>query len=110
MMNLYCSLFDQCEVSASQILVTQNDFRQIQLAKAALYAGVKLLLDRAGDQRLHLFGRGPRVFASQRKGRIRQLRHQVERELLVGHVAEHGDGQDHHRDGHRPSGRHPEKP
>jgi uncharacterized 2Fe-2S/4Fe-4S cluster protein (DUF4445 family) len=33
---------------AQQIVVTQNDVRQIQLAKAALYAGVKLLLDRAG--------------------------------------------------------------
>ena len=32
------------------IVVTQNDVRQIQLAKAALYAGVKLLLDRAGVQ------------------------------------------------------------
>jgi uncharacterized 2Fe-2S/4Fe-4S cluster protein (DUF4445 family) len=32
------------------ISVTQNDVRQIQLAKAALYAGVKLLLDRAGLQ------------------------------------------------------------
>ena len=31
-----------------RILVTQNDVRQIQLAKAALYAGIKLLLDRAG--------------------------------------------------------------
>jgi uncharacterized 2Fe-2S/4Fe-4S cluster protein (DUF4445 family) len=31
-----------------RIIVTQNDVRQIQLAKAALYAGVKLLLDRAG--------------------------------------------------------------
>jgi uncharacterized 2Fe-2S/4Fe-4S cluster protein (DUF4445 family) len=31
-----------------QIVVTQNDVRQIQLAKAALYAGIKLLLDRAG--------------------------------------------------------------
>lgn len=29
------------------IAVTQNDIRQIQLAKAALYAGVKLLMDRA---------------------------------------------------------------
>ncbi len=33
---------------AQRIVVTQNDVRQIQLAKAALYAGVKLLLDRAG--------------------------------------------------------------
>jgi uncharacterized 2Fe-2S/4Fe-4S cluster protein (DUF4445 family) len=31
-----------------KIVVTQNDVRQIQLAKGALYAGVKLLLDRAG--------------------------------------------------------------
>jgi uncharacterized 2Fe-2S/4Fe-4S cluster protein (DUF4445 family) len=30
------------------ISVTQNDVRQIQLAKAALYAGVKLLMDRSG--------------------------------------------------------------
>ncbi len=30
------------------ITVTQNDVRQIQLAKAALYAGVKLLMDRLG--------------------------------------------------------------
>jgi uncharacterized 2Fe-2S/4Fe-4S cluster protein (DUF4445 family) len=31
-----------------RLLVTQNDVRAIQLAKAALYAGVKLLMDRAG--------------------------------------------------------------
>ena len=30
-----------------RITVTQNDVRQIQLAKAALYAGVKLLMDKA---------------------------------------------------------------
>ena len=30
-----------------QIVVTQNDVRQVQLAKAALYAGVRLLQDRA---------------------------------------------------------------
>ena len=30
------------------ILITQNDIRQIQLAKAALYAGVKLLMDKIG--------------------------------------------------------------
>ena len=35
-----------------RIVVTQNDIRQIQLAKAALYAGVKLLLDRAGLKRV----------------------------------------------------------
>ncbi len=31
-----------------RIVVTQTDIRQIQLAKAALYAGIKLLLDHAG--------------------------------------------------------------
>jgi uncharacterized 2Fe-2S/4Fe-4S cluster protein (DUF4445 family) len=31
-----------------RILVTQNDVRAIQLAKAALYAGVRLLMDQAG--------------------------------------------------------------
>lgn len=31
-----------------RISVTQNDVRQIQLAKGALYAGAKLLMDRAG--------------------------------------------------------------
>ena len=31
-----------------QILVTQNDVRAIQLAKAALYAGIKLLMDHRG--------------------------------------------------------------
>ena len=30
------------------ICITQNDVRQIQLAKAALYAGVRLLMDRMG--------------------------------------------------------------
>ncbi len=35
-----------------RIAVTQNDVRQIQLAKAALYAGVKLLLDRAGVEQI----------------------------------------------------------
>ncbi len=34
------------------IKVTQNDVRQIQLAKAALYAGTKLLLDRAGVEQI----------------------------------------------------------
>ena len=32
--------------------VTQNDIRAIQLAKAALYAGVKLLMDRSGLERV----------------------------------------------------------
>lgn len=40
------------ENDESQILVTQNDIRQIQLAKAALYAGVKLLMDHMGTDRV----------------------------------------------------------
>ncbi|MBT4164424.1 MAG: DUF4445 domain-containing protein [Porticoccaceae bacterium] len=42
-----------------QIVVTQNDIRQIQLAKAALYAGVKLLMDHIGTdhiERIRLAG------------------------------------------------------
>ena len=35
-----------------RIVVTQDDVRQIQLAKAALYAGARLLLDRAGIDRV----------------------------------------------------------
>ena len=35
-----------------RILVTQNDVRQVQLAKAALYAGIRLLQDRAGMDRI----------------------------------------------------------
>ena len=34
--------------AAQPVVVTQNDIRQIQLAKAALYAGVSLLMERAG--------------------------------------------------------------
>ena len=34
-----------------RILITQNDVRAIQLAKAALYAGVRLLMDQLGDRR-----------------------------------------------------------
>lgn len=40
------------ENDESQILVTQNDIRQIQLAKAALYAGVKLLMDHIGTDKI----------------------------------------------------------
>jgi uncharacterized 2Fe-2S/4Fe-4S cluster protein (DUF4445 family) len=35
-----------------ELLVTQNDVRQIQLAKAALHAGCRLLLDRYGLERV----------------------------------------------------------
>jgi uncharacterized 2Fe-2S/4Fe-4S cluster protein (DUF4445 family) len=37
--------------SGSQLRITQNDVRAIQLAKAALNAGVRLLMDRAGLDR-----------------------------------------------------------
>ena len=45
------SLFTS-EGSEEPIVVTQNDIRQIQLAKAALYAGVKLLMDHMGIDRI----------------------------------------------------------
>ncbi len=35
-----------------RIQITQNDVRQVQLAKAALYAGIRLLQDRAGIDRV----------------------------------------------------------
>ncbi len=36
----------------AQTVITQNDIRQIQLAKAALYAGVKLLMDHIGTKKI----------------------------------------------------------
>ena len=41
-------LHDGSASGRPRIVVTQNDVRAIQLAKAALYAGVRLLMDRAG--------------------------------------------------------------
>ena len=38
--------------SAPRLLITQNDVRAIQLAKAALYAGARLLMDHAGIDRV----------------------------------------------------------
>ncbi len=35
-----------------RVQITQNDVRAIQLAKAALYAGVKLLMDRFGTEKV----------------------------------------------------------
>ena len=56
---LYTPLGDGSSYSASdsatdqpQMLITQNDIRQIQLAKAALYAGVKLLMDHIGTDKI----------------------------------------------------------
>ena len=37
-----------CTATGSAIIITQNDVRAIQLAKAALYAGTKLLMDHRG--------------------------------------------------------------
>ena len=49
-------LFDPSELDPSpngeRILVTQNDVRAIQLAKAALYAGIRLLQDHLGTDQL----------------------------------------------------------
>ena len=45
------SLFTS-EGGEEPIVVTQNDIRQIQLAKAALYAGVKLLMDHMGVDKI----------------------------------------------------------
>jgi uncharacterized 2Fe-2S/4Fe-4S cluster protein (DUF4445 family) len=36
-----------------RLVITQNDVRAIQLAKAALYAGVRLLMDHAGVEAVH---------------------------------------------------------
>lgn len=41
---------------AQKIAVTQNDVRAIQLAKAALYAGVKLLMDKLGIDHVDRIG------------------------------------------------------
>jgi uncharacterized 2Fe-2S/4Fe-4S cluster protein (DUF4445 family) len=41
-------LYDAVEQAGPRLVVTQNDVRQIQLAKAALHAGCRLLMDRLG--------------------------------------------------------------
>lgn len=43
MMNLYCSLFSQYDISASQILVTQFDFQDMQRLNNLTYAMERLL-------------------------------------------------------------------
>ena len=42
-----------------EIVVTQNDIRAIQLAKAALYAGARLLMDRLGVETASAGSRSP---------------------------------------------------
>ncbi len=41
-------LYDAAEEGGPRLVITQNDVRQIQLAKAALHAGCRLLMDRLG--------------------------------------------------------------
>lgn len=41
-------LYEDAETGAPPIMVTQNDVRAIQLAKSALYAGTKLLMEKYG--------------------------------------------------------------
>ncbi len=41
-------LHDGTQEGAQEIVITQTDVRAIQLAKAALYAGIRLLMDRLG--------------------------------------------------------------
>jgi uncharacterized 2Fe-2S/4Fe-4S cluster protein (DUF4445 family) len=45
-------LHESAETNRPRIAITQNDVRAIQLAKAALYAGVRLLMDHAGIETL----------------------------------------------------------
>ena len=45
-------LHESGEANRPRIAITQNDVRAIQLAKAALYAGVRLLMDHAGIETL----------------------------------------------------------
>lgn len=49
-------LHDPGTHGGQQILVTQNDIRAVQLAKAALYAGVRLLMDHLGVDRVDQIG------------------------------------------------------
>ena len=41
-----------------ELTITQNDIRQIQLAKAALYAGCRLLMDALGIETVDLNAQG----------------------------------------------------
>ncbi len=48
----YILVDKELTVTGSPIVITQNDVRAIQLAKAALYAGTKLLMDHRGVDRV----------------------------------------------------------
>jgi len=45
-------LHEPADPEEPRIVITQNDVRAIQLAKAALYAGIRLLMDRFGVERV----------------------------------------------------------
>ncbi len=45
-------LYEGGPLGGSPIFITQNDVRAVQLAKAALYAGVRLLMDRLGVEKV----------------------------------------------------------
>ncbi|MXZ51354.1 MAG: DUF4445 domain-containing protein [Rhodobacteraceae bacterium] len=45
-------LYEDTETGAPPIMVTQNDVRAIQLAKSALYAGAKLLIEKFGTDKV----------------------------------------------------------
>lgn len=45
-------LYEDAETGAPPIMVTQNDVRAIQLAKSALYAGTKLLMEKYGASKV----------------------------------------------------------
>ncbi len=45
-------LYQETEAGTPPIMVTQNDVRAIQLAKSALYAGAKLLMDNFGTSKV----------------------------------------------------------
>uniref|UniRef100_UPI00356882DA ASKHA domain-containing protein n=1 Tax=Rhodosalinus sp. TaxID=2047741 RepID=UPI00356882DA len=45
-------LYDASEAGGPRIMVTQGDIRAIQLAKSALYAGARLLMDQRGVDRV----------------------------------------------------------
>jgi len=51
-----CYVLHEPDGDGPRILVTQNDVRAIQLAKAALYAGVRLLMDHLGVDHLDSIG------------------------------------------------------
>ena len=51
-----CYVLHEPDGEGPRILVTQNDVRAIQLAKAALYAGVRLLMDHLGVDHLDSIG------------------------------------------------------